>query len=335
MHPPDFWYPKEGAALPLGAKLLAPVSALYARISRRRTEATRPTRATLPVICVGNITAGGTGKTPVALCVAEILVRLGRRPVFLTRGYGGQKMGPLRVDPALHSAADIGDEPLLLAARAPTIVARDRVAGATLAAEHGDIIVMDDGFQNPSLVKDLSLVVIDAPMGFGNERLIPAGPLREPVATGLARANAALLLGEGPVPPALAAANIPVIRGWLAPLPETAESLRGRRIAAFAGIGRPEKFFETLRQIGAGTVFATPFPDHHPYRDSEIAALRSHAGTLRLITTEKDFVRLKPHQRKGIEVLPVTVSFEDEHALEALLAPFSVSATAAPDRASH
>jgi len=335
MRPPDFWYPKGDSRLPLGVKLLEPLSALYLRIARRRIETARPVRAALPVICVGNITAGGTGKTPVALVIAEFLRRLGRRPVFLSRGYGGVEIGPVLVDPTRHSAADVGDEPLLLAKQAPTIVARDRVVGAQAALQYGDIIVMDDGFQNHSLIKDLSVVVVDAGVGFGNERIIPAGPLREPVAAALARANAAILLGKGPVPPALAQSSIPVIRGWLAPLPEMAETLRGRRIAAFAGIGRPAKFFDTLRQIGASLVFATPFEDHHVYRDDEIASLRSHAGMLRLITTEKDFVRLKPHQRNGIEALPVTVSFEDPRALERLLLPFSAPAATAPDPASR
>jgi tetraacyldisaccharide 4'-kinase len=323
MHPPDFWYAKPGPHEAWQVKLLAPASALYATLGQRRLARAQPWRAPVPVICVGNLTVGGAGKTPIALALAQRLAALGRKPVFLTRGYGGREKGPLMVDPERHTAEEIGDEPILLAARAPTIVARDRVAGAKYASTLGDIIVMDDGFQNPSLMKDLSLVVVDAKTAFGNARLFPAGPLREKIADGLARAQAVVLLGRESVPAPLSNTPLPVIRGWLAPDTASAEKLRGRRIAAFAGIARPEKFFQTLRDLGASLVSGTPFADHHCYRDDEIAALRAHAGQLTLVTTEKDYVRLKPHQRAGIEMLPVTVAFETAHLLDTLLAPFA------------
>jgi tetraacyldisaccharide 4'-kinase len=340
MNPPDFWYGKTGTQEPWQARLLAPCSALYDLIGQRRIAGAQPWRAPVPVICVGNLTVGGAGKTPIALALAERLLALTLRPVFLTRGYGGREKGPIRVDPAKHMAEDVGDEPLLLAQRAPTIVARDRVAGAKIAAGLGDVIIMDDGFQNPSLAKDLSLLVVDAHTGFGNARIFPAGPLRESVAAGLKRADAIILLGHEPVPAAISDTEIPIIRGSLVPDPAAADGLRGRRIAAFAGIGRPEKFFQTLRGLGAHVVFATPFADHHGYREEEIASLKSHAGKLKLVTTEKDFVRLKPGQRQGIETLPVSVDFEIPARIDALLERFrradiTASEEEALDRASH
>jgi tetraacyldisaccharide 4'-kinase len=318
MRPPDFWYPAGPEATPLTARLLKPLASLYDRIARARAGAVTPYRAAVPVVCVGNLTAGGTGKTPIALALASALAARGIAPVFLSRGYGGRIQGPRAVDPAHHSAAEVGDEPLLLARAHPTIVSRDRPQGAEAACRLGaQVIIMDDGFQNPSLVKDLSLVVIDAAMGFGNGLVLPAGPLREPVARGLARADAIVLLGEGS--PRLSDFAKPVLRARLRPDPAMAETLRGQTILAFAGIGRPAKFFETLVALGATLAEAVCFPDHHVYAEAEIAALKARARGRPLVTTEKDLVRLGPPQRAGILSLPVTAVFEDEAALARLL----------------
>jgi tetraacyldisaccharide 4'-kinase len=318
MRPPDFWYPGVGRATPLCARLLTPLASLYDRIATARASAVISYRAAVPVICVGNLTAGGTGKTPIALALASALAARGVAPVFLSRGYGGRAEGPLAVDPAHHDATEVGDEPLLLARAYPAILSRNRPAGADLACRLGaQAIIMDDGFQNPSLVKDLSFVVIDAATGFGNGLVIPAGPLREPVSRGLARTDAVVLLGDGPSP--LAGFAKPVLRARLKPDPATAETLRGQTIFAFAGIGRPAKFFETLSGLGATLAEAVSFPDHHSYSDNEIAALKARAAGRLLVTTEKDFVRLGAAQRAGILNLPVTAIFDDGAALATLL----------------
>ncbi len=313
MRAPRFW--QTGGPL---AALLSPLGQVYAALGRRRRRVATPWRAPCPVICVGNLLAGGTGKTPTALALAQGLRLLGRRPVFLTRGYGGREHGPLLVDPARYDAGDVGDEPLLLAASAPTVVARDRAAGAALATTQGDVIVMDDGFQNPALVKDLSLLVFDGGQGIGNGRCLPAGPLRETLAEGLPRADACLLIGEDATGLAPLLAGRPLLRARLEP---RESNLAGQRVLAFAGIGRPEKFFESLRDLGADLVETRGFGDHHPYRPAEIEALRARAAILdaRLVTTAKDLVRLPPALRTGVEVLTVGLVFADSEALDALL----------------
>lgn len=312
MRAPRFWQ----AGGPLAA-LLSPLGQLYAVLGRRRRRAA-PWRAPCPVICVGNLSAGGSGKTPTALALAERLTALGRRPVFLTRGYGGRERGPLLVEPGRHDAAAVGDEPLLLAAAAPTVVARDRAAGAALAARQGDVIVMDDGFQNPALHKDLSLLVFDGGQGIGNGRCLPAGPLREGLAEGLARADACLLIGQDATGLAPLLAGRPLLRASLDP---QGSELKGQRVLAFAGIGRPEKFFESLRALGAELAGTRGFGDHHRYRAAEIAALRAEAARAgaRLVTTAKDLARLPPDLRQGIAVLAVRLVFADRDALDALL----------------
>jgi tetraacyldisaccharide 4'-kinase len=247
-----------------------------------------------------------------------MLATRGMKVVFLSRGYGGRVRGPVQVNPARHSAAEVGDEPLLLAAHGTTIVARDRAAGARLADSlSADVIVMDDGFQNFQLAKDLALVVVDAAAGFGNGRLVPAGPLREPVAQGVARADAIVLVGEGSQ--SFAPFAGPVLRALL--VPTAPDALRGRNVVAFAGIGRPEKFFQTLRETGAHVVAAQSFPDHHRFAASELLALRRTAGKTGavLVTTEKDFVRLDPDARKHVVPVSVHAVFTDEMAVAALL----------------
>ena len=319
MHSPDFWYKPPGIA----AALLAPAGAAWEAAARLRRAVARPYRASVPVICVGNLVAGGSGKTPVVLSLADLLVGKAVAVHVVTRGYGGSLAGPVRVDPEQHDAAAVGDEALLLATRAPCWAARDRAAGIAAAVEAGAaVILLDDGFQNPTVAKDLSLVVVDAEYGFGNGRLIPAGPLREPIPAGLARADAVVLLGDGRGPAELHDAPCSVLRGEL--VPQEGERFNGARLVAFAGIGRPEKFFAALRRVGAELVIAQPFADHHRYREAEIARLRETAmrGGARLVTTAKDRVRLPPSWRAGIEVLEVELRWHDSAALDRLLSGF-------------
>jgi tetraacyldisaccharide 4'-kinase len=314
MRPPEFWRRRGGTA-----RLLAPLGEAYALGARLRRRLTRPARAGLPVICIGNLVAGGAGKTPTALAVAERLAALGRRPAFLTRGYGGSETGPLLVDPARHDAGRVGDEALLLARRHPTVVARRRPAGAVLARSTGaDVVVMDDGFQNPSLAKTLSLLVIDAEQGLGNGRVLPAGPLREPAAEGLARAQGVVLIGSADAELRRRLGGQEVLAARLEPL---SENLAGQRVLAFAGIGRPEKFFATLAGLGAELVERRSFADHHRYRAAELAALRQAAAAAdaALITTEKDWLRLAADERQGIAMLPVRLVFAEPLRLDRLL----------------
>jgi tetraacyldisaccharide 4'-kinase len=313
MRAPEFWK-TDG----LAAALLSPLGSLYGWSVTARQARANPFRPKARVLCVGNLTAGGSGKTPVAIAIADILSAAGHRIAFLSRGYGGASPGPLLVDPRHHSAASVGDEPLLLAAHGTTIVARDRAQGAALADSAGaDIIIMDDGFQNFQIAKDLSLVVVDAVFGFGNGRVIPAGPLREPVAQGLARADAIVVVGDGapPLPPF----GGPILRAHI--VPTQPEALRGHRVVAFAGIGRPQKFFDMLKTLGAQIVAAHPYPDHHPFGTAEISGLRQAAerASALLVTTEKDFARLAPACREGILSVPVHTAFADTMVLHRLL----------------
>jgi tetraacyldisaccharide 4'-kinase len=309
MHAPDFWQ-RRG----LLAAALAPLGFAYGASVAFKARHAKAFDPGLPVICVGNLTAGGSGKTPLAIAIAELLRAKGYKPYFLTRGYGGSEHGPALASRG-HSAAVMGDEALLLARTAPTVVARDRAAGARLAQEKGaTILVMDDGHQNFSLRKSLSLVVVDAQTGFGNGYQIPAGPLREPVAQGLARADAVILVGEGA--PDLGGYNGPVLRAHLKP---DGETFAGKPVFAFAGIGRPEKFAASLEDSGAQLCGSCFFPDHHPYTEDEITQLRAVAGDATLVTTEKDFVRLTTAQREGIRMLKVAATFDDAAAIDRLL----------------
>ena len=298
--------------------MLAPLGALYGGSVRARQLNAHPFRCKARVLCVGNLTAGGSGKTPIAITLARILAARRHKVAFLTRGYRGRLSGPIAVDPARHTAHDVGDEALLLAAVAPTIVSRDRARGAELADMIGtSVIVMDDGFQNFQLAKDLSFVVVDSGTGFGNGRLIPAGPLREPVDQGLARADAVVLLGEGTL--LLPSFAGPVIRAALHPT--APDRFAGRSVFAIAGIGRPEKFFHTLQAMGARVVGTRAFPDHHRYTLLEIEAVKqiaANAGAL-LVTTEKDFVRIDANRRDGVLSVPVHAVFADDPKLGLLL----------------
>ena len=293
MREPDFWWNDSAC----GA-LLSPLGAAYGALTAARMRQ-EGVRAAVPVICVGNLTLGGTGKTPTAIAIARQLVANGERPVMLTRGYGGSETGPLLVDG--HSRADaVGDEPLLLARAAPTVVARDRTAGAALAAaQKATVIVLDDGLQNPSLRKDLAIAVVDGRRGLGNGRVFPAGPLRAPLAAQMPFVSAVLIVGgPGPACEAIVAAaracNIPVLHAALTPDADVAASLRGRPLLAFAGIGDPAKFAATLAEAGAAPQRLVAFADHHRFTERQAADLlaQAKAGALQLVTTEKDLARL-------------------------------------------
>jgi tetraacyldisaccharide 4'-kinase len=314
MRPPEFWS-RPPAKPGLAARLLSPLAAIYGWIVRARLKRPPQMRPSVPVICVGNLTLGGAGKTPVAIAILERLSAMRASPVALSRGYGGSLPGPIVVEPD-HLASEVGDEPILLARHAPTIIAKDRAAGARACLTAGaGIIVMDDGFQNPSIAKDLSIAVVDSESGFGNGRVFPAGPMRETAHDGLMRADAVILMGRGKFDPG----HPRTLRASLrAPL---SAAFDGRRVVAFAGIGRPEKFFKTLEKAGAEIVAVFAYPDHHAYDADDIERMRALAKArgADLATTEKDFVRLTPRLRRGILTLPVEARFEDERALDALL----------------
>lgn len=317
MRTPEFWYPVHGRFSGPLPWLLAPFSMCYMFAGYARSALTRPFRAPVGVVCVGNLTAGGTGKTPVAMAVAKRLLERGVNVHFLTRGFGGAIAGPVRVEPARHSAHDVGDEALLLAKVAPTWVARNRKAGAiAVCAAGAQMLLLDDGHQNPQLIKDLSLVLIDAQRGFGNGWVMPAGPLREPVQRGLSRADAVLLIGEGSHIPASGKPQLSVHRSLCDP-----DALRGKTIHAFCGIGAPQQFFEMLRNAGALLVDAQVFDDHHPFTDQEIEMIVSSArkSGATPVTTQKDWVRLSPAQQKLITAIGMEIQFDDEPALARLL----------------
>ncbi|MDJ0389416.1 tetraacyldisaccharide 4'-kinase [Roseomonas sp. E05] len=322
MRAPDFWSGGSGGIAPL---LLSPIAALYAAATARRMA--RPGwRAPIPVICCGNATAGGAGKTTVALDLGQRLSNRGVSTHFLTRGYGGKLKGPVRVDAAQHDSQAVGDEALLLAATRPTWVAVDRAAGARAAVEAGaQAIVMDDGLQNPKLEKDLSLLVIDGSYGFGNGHIIPSGPLREPVAAAAARCRAAVLIGEDEAN-ALAALppGLPVLRARLVPGPE-AELLAGQPVFAFCGIANPRKFFVTLQQAGAVLAGRVAYADHYPFDAGDMRDLLAQAEALRAIpvTTWKDYVRIPPAFRNRVTVLSVKLEWEEPVSIEALLDPLA------------
>jgi tetraacyldisaccharide 4'-kinase len=320
MRTPEFWYGPTGGAL--GA-LLAPLGWLYGWAGGLRAAAASPWRAPVPVICVGNLVAGGAGKTPVALSIGRRLNAAGLAVHFLTRGHGGALHGPVRVVSDRHGAGDVGDEALLLAGVAPTWVAADRPAGARAACAAGArAIIMDDGFQNPSLAKDLSLLVIDGKAGLGNGRLIPAGPLREGLRAGLRRAQAVVIMGadETGIGRRLAAGGSAVLGAYLRADAASAR-LAGQRVVGFAGIGRPAKFFATLREIGCHLIETHEFSDHYPYDEHDMERLSGRARALGavLVSTAKDGVRLPPGTGAAVAILDVAVEWGDDAALDVLL----------------
>ena len=325
MRAPEFWR-HDGPA----ARALAPLAAVWRWGGARRLAQAESYRPAVPVICVGNVVAGGAGKTPVALALARQLIAAGRHPHLLTRGHGGTEIGPRAVDPIRHPAGRVGDEALLLVEAAPTWVARDRREGAVAAIANGaDVLVMDDGFQSGALTLDLALLVADGTYGFGNGRVIPAGPCREPPAIALARADALVIVGPDRAGLARLAEthSLPVLSARLVPTAE-APDLTGRKVVAFAGIGLPEKFFTTLRDLGADLCLTRAFPDHHPYRRAEIEALLAEAGAQAAlaVTTTKDRVRLPVDLRDRVIALPVALAWDDPAALTPLFDRIGVTA---------
>lgn len=322
---PRFWA-RPPRAPGLAAHLLAPLSWLWAWATRRSLARGARSRLDVPVICVGNLTAGGAGKTPTVIALIDMLRARGLEPCVISRGHGGRLEGPVAVDPRRHGPGDVGDEALLLAAFAPVQVGHDRAAAGRAAVASGaQVIVMDDGFQNPALAMDLGVVVVDAEFGFGNGRVIPAGPLREPVTQGLGRADLVLAIGTAEQRDRLVATwpvldALPRAGGALRPL-ATGMDWQGLRSLAFAGIGRPDKFFASLAAAGAAVVATHAFADHAPYHRRLLARLEAEAGRLgaQLVTTEKDAARLPGYFRPKVLAFPVRLELSERDALDAEL----------------
>ncbi|MEM8855130.1 MAG: tetraacyldisaccharide 4'-kinase [Pseudomonadota bacterium] len=312
MKAPRFWWRRDRGA---AAHCLAPIGAIVGTIAARRMASPPRVRLSIPVYCVGNPTVGGAGKTPIALAIAKVLAEAGAMPVFLTRGYGGSLKGPVTVGE--HTASEVGDEALILAETAPTVVARDRGKGGVLAETLGTAVIMDDGFQNPALAKDWSALVVDAVVGLGNALVTPAGPMRAPLAAHLPQADALLFVGG--VPDDQIATSLPLhpvtVRQSIDP------ALKGAAVLAFAGIGRPEKFFAGLETEGVLVEEKVAFADHHPFTEGDAKALLAAANGRPVLTTAKDAVRLRGldgargELAARLTVIPVTAELDE--ALEA------------------
>ena len=312
MREPAFWYRPSSWK----SHLLRPVGALYGAIAAQRLRR-KGFDAGIPVFCVGNYHVGGAGKTPTVAALAKILRELGETPVVLSRGYGGRLHGPVMADPARHTAADIGDEPLMLSSHLPVAVSRNRVDGVALArSQRASVILMDDGFQNPSIAKDASLIVIDGERGIGNGRVFPAGPLRAPLKPQLALTDALVVVGNGTAGDAIAAdirgCGAEVFSAQLKPDAASLAALAGKKVLAFAGIGDPTRFFRTLTTSGIEVASARVFADHHAFLKAEIDALVADArrDSLTLVTTEKDLARLGSARQGTCEIVPFKVTLE-------------------------
>jgi tetraacyldisaccharide 4'-kinase len=318
---PRFWY---RSALQPWQKCLIPLSYLYAWGAQCRHAFVTPQKIDIPVICIGNLVMGGAGKTPTALALAAWLLERDYKVHFLTRGYGGSEQGPVCVDLKYHKALQVGDEALLLAKTAPTWVCKDRVLGAKAAQAAGaQLLIMDDGFQNPSLFKNLSLVVVDGHQGLGNQHVFPAGPLREPLSNGLKRANRVVIIGQDEHNIAALSPQLPILPSVMVPDPESLELINQKPLIAFAGLGYPEKFFRFLRKNGGDLIETKQFPDHHPYTPEDLRPLIESAQERGawLFTTEKDMVRIPNSLQSHFKVFKITIKFESDSLLECFLKP--------------
>ncbi|MDR1026732.1 MAG: tetraacyldisaccharide 4'-kinase [Lactobacillus sp.] len=307
---PKFWRTKNPIAY-----TLYPLGWVYGALTTLRIKLGRPKKVSKPVICIGNITAGGTGKTPVAISIASILQNKGQKPFFISRGYGG-KLSNVLVDPLTHNSSDVGDEPLLLSRQAPAVINSNRYQAAQIAIKEGaEIIIMDDGFQNPTLYKDVSFVVVDAGFGFGNRYCIPAGPLRERVSRGMKRADGIILVGkdENNLAKKLSKRH-PVFRATIQPVKP---DITNTKVIAFAGIGRPSKFYDSLQEIGFKIVKTIDFPDHHKYTEEELDKIIKEADELgaEIYTTSKDFVKIPVSKQTHFKVLEIEIKWQDEQKL--------------------
>ncbi len=306
---PKFW-----SGLNWKSILLFPFSFIWRLGHYLRQKNARPEKIKIPIICVGNLTVGGSGKTPVVITLCRFLSGISKSPSVLTRGFGGKEKGPIFVDTNLHQSFDVGDEPLMMANSIDVCVSRNRPLGANyiMADKKADCIVMDDGLQNPTLEKDLKLAVFDGKFGVGNGLLLPAGPMRENLESGLRNVDLVIFNGEDEtnlarkIPP-----NIPIFTGELRPDDEIIEHMRNRRVYGFAGIGNPSRFFKTLNNIGSDIVGEAHFADHHPYTDADMTQLYEEANQLgsELVTTQKDWMRLPAGWRDRVLIVPVRIHF--------------------------
>lgn len=327
MREPAFWYRPPSWM----SRLMTPLGAIYGAITARRMMR-KGVAAGIPVLCVGNYHLGGAGKTPTTIALAKILREMGEQPVVVSRGYGGRLEGPVRVDLGAHTARDVGDEPLMMASKLPVIVARDRIEGAALARAQGaSVILLDDGFQNPALIKDVSVIVIDSGRGVGNGCVFPAGPLRAPLLPQIACTDAMIVVGEAHAADDIVAAvskrGAPVLQARLVPDAESVAGLQGQHALAFAGIGDPSRFFATLRASGVDVREERAFADHHAFTSSDVEQLVSDAAakSLTLVTTEKDMARLRSDARLARQVdkmrtFAVTLDFANEAVLRGFIA---------------
>ena len=319
MRAPDFWAPGKGGVV---ATLLSPIGAIVGAITAAHVRKAPTWTASVPVICVGNAVMGGAGKTQISRDIADRLKARGQTPHIIMRGYGGRLAGPIQVDPQQHTATDVGDEAILLAGAVPTWIARQRPEAARAAVAAGaDVIIMDDGFQNPSLAKTISLLVIDAGYRFGNGYVFPAGPLRERASAAFQRADAVCVIGTPGASLPTLPSTLPRFDALTVPAP-SAPAIEGQKVVAFAGIGRPEKFFQTLRDVGADVIKTHSFPDHHAFSDTDIAACLQLADTAgaKVLTTEKDHVRLPKKYHDRVTAYPVCLKWQDADAFDAFIA---------------
>lgn len=313
---PQFWYAQEDKPSAIKSTLLQPFSYLYRGVSAMDKAITFTRKSPIPVICIGNLTMGGAGKTPTARTILDLVNEYGKfpTPCFLMRGYGGSYRGPIEVDPTIHTVYDVGDEALMQARYAPVILARNRYRGALLAQKLGyDIIIMDDGFQNPKLKKDLSLIVIDGGFGFGNGRVFPAGPLRETVQGGCRRAAAAIVINRQPETDMSALHDLRQFDATMRLIDGNERTENSQKVIAFTGIARPEKFFQTLEANGYHLHAHYGFPDHHIFTHGQLQKLveRAKNAGVGLITTEKDWIRLSAKWHNDISYLKISIDLPE------------------------